>query len=232
MKNILLLLLSLNIYTQTIESYFEIPKNYKRISQSDYHSWIISKKINTKNEVRYYDGRVKQGLNSVYKAKFVYDIGNKNLHHCADAAMYNQARYLFETKQYKKIVFTNNFTGKKYYYTKAFDIYNESTFRTYIVNCWKNMGTWSLETYDTVVVNVENMQVGDMFLIGGFPGHAMSVVDMIENNNGKKKFMLAQSFMPAQEQHILLNVNDVWFNSVNEIPWSFTTNNLRRFKNK
>jgi len=232
MKNILLLLLSLNIYTQTIESYFEIPKNYKRISQSDYHSWIISKKINTKNEVRYYDGRVKQGLNSVYKAKFVYDIGNKNLHHCADAAMYNQARYLFETKQYKKIVFTNNFTGKKYYYTKAFDIYNESTFRTYIVNCWKNMGTWSLETYDTVVVNVENMQVGDMFLIGGFPGHAMSVVDMIENNNGKKKFMLAQSFMPAQEQHILLNVNDVWFNSVNEIPWSFTTNNLRRFKNR
>ena len=232
MKNILLLLLSLNIYTQTIESYFEIPKNYKRISQSDYHSWIISKKINTKDEVRYYDGRVKQGLNSVYKAKFVYDIGNKNLHHCADAAMYNQARYLFETKQYKKIVFTNNFTGKKYYYTKAFDIYNESTFRTYIVNCWKNMGTWSLETYDTVLVNVENMQVGDMFLIGGFPGHAMSVVDIIENNQGNKKFMLAQSFMPAQEQHILLNINDVWFDSVNEIPWNFTNKDLRRFKNK
>jgi hypothetical protein len=71
-------------------------------------------------------------------------------------------------------------------------------------------------------------------LIGGFPGHAMSVVDMIENNNGKKKFMLAQSFMPAQEQHILLNpnTNNVWFYSVNEIPWSFTAKDLRRFKNK
>ena len=44
--------------------------------------------------------------------------------------------------------------------------------------------------------------------------------------------MLAQSFMPAQEQHILLNMNDVWFDSVNEIPWSFTAKDLRRFKNK
>ena len=94
------------------------------------------------------------------------------------------------------------------------------------------MGTWSLETYDTVLVNVENMQVGDMFLIGGFPGHAMSVVDIIENNQGNKKFMLAQSFMPAQEQHILLNMNDVWFNSVSEIPWGFTAKNLRRFKRR
>jgi hypothetical protein len=109
MKNLLLLLLlllSLNVYSQTIKSYFEIPKDYKRIIQSDYHNWIISKKINTKDEVKYYDGRVKEGLNSIYKAKFVYDIGKKNSHHCADAAIYNNARYLFDTKQYTKIAYT------------------------------------------------------------------------------------------------------------------------------
>ena len=80
MKNILLLLLSLNIYSQTIESYFEIPKNYKRIIQNDYHSWIISKNINTKDHVKYFSGQIKKGFNKVYVAKFVYDIGNKDLH--------------------------------------------------------------------------------------------------------------------------------------------------------
>jgi len=97
---------------------------------------------------------------------------------------------------------------------------------------WGYAGTWSLKQYDTVEINIRQMQVGDMFLIGGFPGHAMSVIDMIENDKGSKKFMLAQSFMPAQEQHILLNpnTNNVWFNSVSEIPWNFSNKDLRRFK--
>jgi len=235
MKNLLLLLLllSLNVYSQTIESYFEIPKDYKRIIQSDYHNWIISKKINTKDEVKYYDGRVKKGLNSVYKAKFVYDIGKKNSHHCADAAIYNNARYLFDTKQYTKIAYT--FTdGTLYSYVKYLKNKKNNlvNFKDYLDKIWWYAGTWSLQEYDTVKVSIENMQVGDIFLIGGFPGHTMSVVDMIENSEGNKKFMLAQSFMPAQEQHILLNMDDVWFDSVNEIPWSFTVKDLRRFKHK
>ena len=97
---------------------------------------------------------------------------------------------------------------------------------------WGYCGTWSLQEYDTIEVDIKEMQVGDMFLIGGFPGHTMSIVDIIENSEGNKKFMLAQSFMPAQEQHILLNINDVWFDSVNEIPWNFTAKDLRRFKRK
>ena len=117
MKNILLLLLSLNIYSQTIESYFEIPKNYKRIIQNDYHSWIISKNINTKDHVKYFSGQIKKGFNKVYVAKFVYDIGNKDLHQCADAVMYNKARYLFESKQYNKISFTFSHNAKIYWIT-------------------------------------------------------------------------------------------------------------------
>tara|TARA_B110000003_G_scaffold275154_1_gene316962 strand:+ start:132 stop:833 length:702 start_codon:yes stop_codon:yes gene_type:complete len=232
MKNILLLLLSLNIYSQTIESYFEIPKDYKRIIKSDYHDWIITRDIKVNIKAKTYDNYEVHGLNKTYIAVFDYNIGTRDLHQCADAVMYNNARYFFETKQYKKISYTFSHNARVYSYTKEFNVFNEKTFKKYITMVWGYCGTWSLQEYDTVKIDVKEMQVGDMFLIGGFPGHAMSVVDMIENNNGKKKFMLAQSFMPAQEQHILLNVNDVWFNSVNEIPWSFTTNNLRRFKNR
>jgi len=232
MKNILLLLLSLNIYSQTIESYFEIPKDYKRIIKSDYHDWIITRDIKVNIKAKTYDNYEVYGLNKTYIAVFDYNIGTRDLHQCADAVMYNNARYFFETKQYEKISYTFSHNARVYSYTKEFNVFNEKTFKKYITMVWGYCGTWSLQEYDTVEIDIKEMQVGDMFLIGGFPGHAMSVVDMIENNSGKKKFMLAQSFMPAQEQHILLNVNDVWFNSVNEIPWSFTTNNLRRFKNK
>jgi len=233
MKNLLLLLLlSLNVYSQTIESYFEIPKNYKRIIQSDYHNWIISREINTKDKVKYFDGKTIDGLGTDYKAKFVYDIGKRNLHQCADAVIYNNARYFFDTKQYKKISYTFSHNTRVYSYVKEFNVFNEKTFKKYITMVWGYCGTWSLQEYDTIEVDIKEMQVGDMFLIGGFPGHTMSIVDIIENSEGNKKFMLAQSFMPAQEQHILLNINDVWFDSVNEIPWNFTAKDLRRFKHK
>ena len=49
------------------------------------------------------------------------------------------------------------------------------------------------------------MQPGDVFIKGGFPGHAMIVVDVAVNKKGEKIFMLAQSYMPAQDIHIVKN---------------------------
>jgi hypothetical protein len=239
MKKLLLLLLSLNIYSQTIESYFEIPKNYKRIIQNDYHSWIISKNINTKDHVKYFNGQMKEGFNKVYVAKFVYDIGNKDLHQCADAVMYNKARYLFESKQYNKISFTFSHNAKIYSYTGNFQNFNEYTFKKYITKVWAWSGTWSLDTYDTVNVNIKDIKPGDLFIVGGFPGHAISVIDIVINKNGHKKYMLAQSYMPAQEQQILLNPikkHSVWYDlhetkDIVTPQYVFTVRDLKRFKN-
>ena len=240
MKNLLLLLLSLNVYSQTIESYFKIPKDYKRIIQSDYHNWIISKKINTKDHVKYFNGQVKEGFNTVYSAKFVYDIGSKDLHQCADAVMYNKARYLFESKQYNKISFTFSHNKKTYSYIDHFQNFNEYTFKKYITKVWAWCGTWSLDTYDTVNINIKNIKPGDLFIVGGFPGHAISVIDVIVNKYGDKKYMLAQSYMPAQEQQILLNPikkNSVWYDlhktkNIITPEYIFTVKQLKRFKNK
>ena len=50
---------------------------------------------------------------------------------------------------------------------------------------------------------------GDVLIRGGFPGHAVIVVDVAENAAGKKMYLLAQSYMPAQDIHILVNpMND------------------------
>ncbi len=82
------------------------------------------------------------------------------------------------------------------------------------------------------------MQIGDVFIYGGTPGHAVIIVDMCENAKGEKFFMIAQSYMPAQEIHILKNKNDpklspwypVNFGDALETPeWDFRKEELKRF---
>ncbi|CAN5117739.1 hypothetical protein BH09BAC6_BH09BAC6_31750 [soil metagenome] len=47
-----------------------------------------------------------------------------------------------------------------------------------------------------------------MLIRGGFPGHAVIVMDVATNNSGKKIYLLAQSYMPAQDIHVLKNPMD------------------------
>lgn len=50
------------------------------------------------------------------------------------------------------------------------------------------------------------VKVGDVFVQAGSPGHAVIVVDVAENRMGEQVFLLAQSYMPAQEIHVLKNL--------------------------
>jgi hypothetical protein len=89
------------------------------------------------------------------------------------------------------------------------------------------------------VDDISEMQIGDVFIKGGFPGHAVIVVDLAEDEgSGKKVFLLAQSFTPAQEMHILKNPNDEtmspWYpldfgERLFTPEWTFQRNDLHRF---
>lgn len=67
-----------------------------------------------------------------------------------------------------------------------------------------------------VVIN--DLAAGDVFVRGGFPGHAVMVMDVAENNNGRRIYLLAQSYMPAQDIHILKNPA-----AANVSPWYAVT---------
>ena len=55
---------------------------------------------------------------------------------------------------------------------------------------------------------MNNIKPGDVLIRGGFPGHAVIVMDMATNSAGKKIYLLAQSYMPAQDIHVLVNPSD------------------------
>lgn len=83
---------------------------------------------------------------------------------------------------------------------KCFDAYLETVFG------W--CGTLSLEKELNRVPRFGDMQIGDVFIWGGSPGHAMLVVDMAEDRAGHKLYMLAQGYMPAQDIHIVKNPDE------------------------
>jgi hypothetical protein len=83
------------------------------------------------------------------------------------------------------------------------------------------------------------MKIGDVFIIGGSPGHAIIVVDMAVNVDNEKVFILAQSYMPAQQTQILINPMDEtispWYSLKSKEKlvtpeWTFELDNLKRFK--
>lgn len=72
----------------------------------------------------------------------------------------------------------------------------------------------------------------------GSPGHAIIVVDAAQNTAGEQVFLLAQSYMPAQEIHVLKNPNDPnlspWFklNDGDELvtpEWTFQWDQRKRW---
>lgn len=205
--------------------------------------------------VRQFDGELK-GNQNVHVAVVDLPIGKKDLHQCADAAMRLRAEYLWKRGMYNQIHF--NFTsGFRADYAKWMEGYrivlkgNDASWvnstnpsNTY-ADFWKYMemvfsyaGSLSLSK-ELKSVALDDMEIGDMFIRGGTPGHVAVVVDMaVQPQSGQKLFLLAQSFMPAQEIEILKNPNSnslsPWhsldFKGDLQTPeWLFYRNELKRF---
>lgn len=206
-------------------------------------------------EVKYYSGDTKTN-NNVYDAVVDLPIGNKNLHQCADAVIRLRAEYLWNQKKYDAIHFnfTNGFrvdytewmkgkrirlNGNNTTWTLAKKYSNTyADFWAYMEQVFMFAGTLSLSK-ELKTVAVVDMKIGDVFIKGGSPGHAIIVIDIaIDTKTQKKIYLLAQSYMPAQETQVLQNPNDEnlspWysedFGAELETPqWTFTDKDLKRF---
>ena len=160
-------------------------------------------------------------------------MGDKDLQQCADAIMRLRAEYFYFYQQFNQITFRDN-NGKIYHYSAP---YNRTTFHKYMENVFSMCGTASLEKQLSAHVLLRDIMPGDVLIHGGFPGHAEIVVDVAMNEEGKKVFLLAQSYMPAQDIHILKNPQNElspWY-PVTDQPeirtpeYIFSRNSLKRW---
>ena len=244
----------------TIEKRILPPPDFTRIMGNDdsFAKYLRSLPLKPHgSEVLLYDGSIKTNYNT-YDAVIDMEIGNKDLHQCADAVMRLRAEYLWNHKRYNDIHFnfTNGFRvdyskwmegkrmvvkGNKTYWVDRVSPSNTyQDFWEYMELIFNYAGTLSLSK-ELIPVDIRDMKIGDVFIWGGSPGHAILVIDIAENSDTKEKtFLLAQSYMPAQETQILQNPNNSrlspWY-SVTEISeelhtpeWTFSINDLKRFK--
>lgn len=241
----------------TIESRYNVPAGFERVKADSGSFAFYLRNLPLKNSdelVTYYNGG-KKSSSGVYKSVVDLPIGNKNLHQCADAVMRFRAEYLWSTGKHNQIHF--NFTnGFRVDYSKWLQgnrmivsgnstswragsprANTYKTFWSYMELIFNYAGTLSLSK-ELDSREISDVEIGDVLIQGGSPGHAVIVVDMAENTStGEKKILLAQSYMPAQETQVLINPsesNTSWYTvkegRISTPEWTFYSSDLKTFE--
>lgn len=242
----------------TIETRFLPPDGFERKPQDSASFGFYLRNLPLRKhgaEVHLYNGRLK-GNQAAHAAVIDMSVGNRDLQQCADAVMRLRGEYLFLNKRFSDIHFrfVSGFNceyskwregnrvalnGNSVFWQKsAAADKSYSSFLKYMETVFNYASTLSLEK-ELRSIELKDVQIGDVLIRGGAPGHAVIVVDMVENTDGEKLVLLAQSYMPAQEIQVLLNpmnrATSPWYNLEERLKiytpeWTFEAHQLRRFE--
>lgn len=236
-----------------------VPECYVRFSvkRCSFGNWLQHLPLKEgKPPVYLYNGK-KKGNQDGHFAVVDLDVGDEDLQQCADVVIRLRAEYLFYRGLLDSVKFmiTNGdlvsfrkwilgyrprVNGNRVSWVKRGEVDSTyQTFRDYLNFIFNYAGTYSLSKELEKVEDQSEIRIGDIFIQGNFPGHAVIVVDMAVDSEDNKIVLLSQSFMPAQDLHILKNLNDSRLNPWYEVgigdklktpEWTFEWNDLMRFR--
>ncbi|MEO7313310.1 MAG: DUF4846 domain-containing protein [Chitinophagaceae bacterium] len=178
------------------------PEDYHRLqyAKGSFPYFLQSLPLKKDKTVYLYNGEKKQDQTAQF-AVINMSVGKENLQQCADAVMRLWAEYWWQRGDLTRISFKDN-NGRNY---KLAPGSSRLQFDNYLARVFGMCGSYSLSK-QLHPVDIKAMQCGDVFIRGGFPGHAVLVVDMAENTTTHTRmYMLAQGYMPAQDMHLLNN---------------------------
>jgi len=243
---------------ETISSRIPVPDGFERVimQEGSFGQWLRHLPVKSGEPTVYlYNGNKKRNQSAQFAIVDI-DTGNRDLQQCADAVMRLRAEYQFSSSQQADIAF--NFTsGDRCSYSEwskgirpkvagnnvswiqsASPDRSYQGFRKYLNRVFSYAGTYSLKK-ELHQQKPQDLSIGDVFIQGGFPGHAVLIVDMAANPaTGQKIFLLVQSYMPAQDIHILKNPGNSkwspWFSvdfgeELVTPEWTFHKDDMRRF---
>lgn len=204
------------------------PEGFERITYSagSFQSYIQNYKLKPYGaKVINYDGS-EYFLQTGHVGVLEIPVPKNGLQQCADALIRIRAEYLWENNRKDEIGF--NFTSghycswKKYaegyrpkikgskvsFHKTASANSSKENFYKYLNLIYTYSGTISLFHEMPKVAAVNDLEVGDMLIYAGSPGHVVMIVDAAKNEKGDKIFIIAQGNTPAQNVHMLKNVTD------------------------
>ncbi len=178
-----------------------LPAGYRRVREpaNGFGEWLRGIPLKKDTRVRLFDGTLKANQSAQF-AVLDLSVGKRDLQQCADAVMRLRAEYLYLRGMYDDLVFYDNI-GHPYRLGSNRD---RRHFDRFLEGVFAGCGTLSLQR-QLKVTRWDQIRAGDVIIRGGSPGHAMMIADMAVNESGQKIFLLAQSYMPAQDIHLVVN---------------------------
>ncbi len=243
----------------TVASRFSPPPGFRRIElpAGSFGDWLRHLPLEPgRPPVTLYDGSLK-GNQEAHLAVVEMEIGDRDLQQCADAAMRLWAEHLWSTGRQNRICFRaaagHRLNWRRW--KKGFRPARGSSqgwqqtaaartgrraFRRYLDRVFGRANSASLLRQLDRVTDPRNITPGDLFVEGATSrgyGHVVIVVDVVVNARGARRFLLAQSYMPAQRIHILKNPQNSsspWYPVPEDEPlktpeWTFEPGILWRF---
>jgi uncharacterized protein DUF4846 len=216
----------------TVINEIPLPPGFTRMSvaKKSFGEWLSALPLKRNKTVYLYNGLPKR-IQTAQFAVLNISIGNEDLQQCADAIMRLRAEFFYADKKFGEISFCDN-NNRCYKLGAETD---RKHFDEYLKKVFAMCGTLSLQKQLKPVEHFADMKIGDVLIKGGSPGHAMLIVDMATDKDGKKIYLLAQGYIPAQDIHIVKNpMNEnlsPWYELNTETiytpEWTFENNQLR-----
>ena len=230
--------------------------NYVENGDTSYANWLLDLALKKSKTVYLYNGRLNPDQNAQYSVLNI-DIGKKDLVQCADAVMKLRSDFLFEKDRYRDVNFLTT-SGDSVSFQSwlkgirwkekgsrliPYQVTKNVTDIGYEYNRFMEMvyaycGSYSLSKQLRSVADIHSIQPGDVFIKGGFPGHAVTVMAVAVNSAGERIFLLSQGYMPAQDIHVLKNYSNPetspWYQLKDIYPlytpqWEFEAGSLKRW---
>ena len=247
---------SLTAADATLAKRFAPPPGFERmpVAPGSFGGWLRALPMQPEGaRVHLYTGAEK-ARQDVQAGVIAIDTGLKDLQQCADAVMRLRAEWLYASNRQGEIAFNVMEGGRvpfsrwakgerpspsgKIWTAKAARDGSYENFRRYLDFIFAYAGTLSLEKELVPVTDPQTIEPGDVFIKSGSPGHAVIVADVaISANTKARRYLLVQSFMPAQEMHVLHNPanpdGSPWYalphGDLVTPEWTFASGSLKRW---
>ncbi|MDR0288132.1 MAG: DUF4846 domain-containing protein [Clostridiales bacterium] len=240
----------------TVDSRFLPPENCVKVNpeEGSFAGFLVNRPLKIYGEpALLYNGQINKDASEV--GVFTYDLTNSDLEQCADSLIRLRAEYLYSKDEYDKISFkfVSGFECDYMTWVAGYrisvsgndvqwveggtkDDYSYENFRKYLDIVDTYASTISLQR-DLEKVSFDDVNIGDIFVKGGSPGHTVIIVDMAVNTvTGEKMLLIAEGNTPATQMYIVPNKStNPWFafkegKELDINGWHCSQEDLRRFE--